>query len=73
VSIDPAILATARRVSHLAGPHAHLLRAVIAELDDTRRHLLDARVELDDGRAEMRRLESVALETVRQATLAVQP
>jgi hypothetical protein len=63
--IDPAILATARRVSHLPIQHAHLLRAVIAELDDTYRHLLDARVELDQAQAH-------ALETDRRAALAVQ-
>lgn len=55
MTIDPAIEATARRVSHLAGPHAHLLRAVIAELDNTRRKLVDAMVALDT--AEARALE----------------
>jgi hypothetical protein len=64
--IDPAILATARRVSHLASPHAHLLRAVIAELDDTRRHLIDARVQLDQAQAH-------ALETDRRRCLGGMP
>jgi hypothetical protein len=64
--IDPAILATARRVSHLAGPHAHLLRAVIAELDDTRRRFLDARVELDQAQAH-------ALEVERRRCLGGMP
>ena len=64
--IDPAILATARRVSHLAGPHAHLLRAVLAELDDTYRRFLDARAELDQAQAH-------ALETDRRHCLGGMP
>ncbi len=49
--IDKAIEATARRHSHLATPHAHLLKAVLRELDDTRRQLLDAMGAIDQAHA----------------------
>lgn len=49
--IDPAIEATARRHSQIASPNAHLLKAVLKELDDTRRMYADAMVGLDTAQA----------------------
>lgn len=51
MSIDPAIESEARRHAHLAGRRSYLLRAVLKELDDTRRRLADAMCGLDTAQA----------------------
>lgn len=55
--IDPCIETQARRRSHTTSPDAHLLRALLAELDTVRGEVL--------------RVEAADLETARQADLAV--
>lgn len=55
--IDPCIEAEARRRSHTTSRDAHLLRAVLCELDEVR--------------AELERVEAAGLDTARLADLAV--
>ncbi len=66
MSIDRAIEATARRHAHLATRDAHLLRAVLKELDDTRRMYADAMCGLDTAQAH-------ALEVERRRCLGGMP
>jgi hypothetical protein len=61
--IVPAFESEARRHAHLAGRRSYLLRAVLKELDDTRRRLADAMCGLDTAQAH-------ALEQERRVSLA---